>query len=160
MTRCATGTTTQPISAAALPLPTGAATETTLAGVLTTTAFQARINTLGSKTSANSTPVVIASDQAAIPVTAPTSSTGTQTSVTSSATTVTVLASNAARKGAVIFNDSSKSLYIKFGATASLTSFATQLRAGDSYEVPFGYTGIIDGIWASANGFARVTELT
>lgn len=60
---------TQPVSAASLPLPTGAATETTLGGVLTTTAFQARINTLGQKTMANSTPVVLASDQAAIPVT-------------------------------------------------------------------------------------------
>jgi hypothetical protein len=60
---------TQPISAASLPLPTGAATETTLTGVLTTTAFQARINTLGQKTMANSTPVVLASDQSAIPIT-------------------------------------------------------------------------------------------
>ena len=44
------------------------ATETTLSGVLTTTAFQARINTLGQKTSANSTPVVLSSDQSAVPV--------------------------------------------------------------------------------------------
>jgi hypothetical protein len=58
---------TQPISASSLPLPTGAATETTLTGVLTTSAFQARVNTLGQKTMANSTPVVVASDQTAIP---------------------------------------------------------------------------------------------
>lgn len=63
-----TGTTTQPISAATLPLPTGAATEATLATLLTTSAFQARINTLGQKTMANSTPVVLASDQTVIPV--------------------------------------------------------------------------------------------
>lgn len=62
-----TGTTTQPISAASLPLPSGAATESTLATLLTTSAFQARINTLGQKTMANSTPVVISSDQSAIP---------------------------------------------------------------------------------------------
>lgn len=48
-------------------LPTGAATEATLATLLTTTAFQARINTLGQKTMANSTPVVLSSDQSAIP---------------------------------------------------------------------------------------------
>ena len=155
-----TGTTAQPITAAALPLPAGAATETTLASVLTTTAFQARINTLGSKTSANSTPVVIASDQVAIPITPSTSATGTLTNVASSATNVTILASNASRKGATVFNDSNKTLYIKFGTTASATSFTAQLRAGDYYEVPFGYTGIIDGLWASANGSARVTELT
>jgi hypothetical protein len=52
-----------------ISLPTGAATESTLSGVLTTTAFQARINTLGQKTMANSTPVVMSSDQSAVPVT-------------------------------------------------------------------------------------------
>lgn len=63
-----TGATTQPISAAALPLPAGAATEATLATLLTTVAFQARINTLGQKAMAASTPVVLASDQTVIPV--------------------------------------------------------------------------------------------
>lgn len=48
----------------------GSATEATLLGVLTTTAFQARINTLGQKTMANSTPVTLASDQSAIDVNA------------------------------------------------------------------------------------------
>lgn len=56
-----TGTTTQPISAASLPLPTGAATETTLSGL------SAKFGSLGQKTMANSAPVVIASDQSAIP---------------------------------------------------------------------------------------------
>jgi hypothetical protein len=63
-----TGTTTQPISAASLPLPTGAATEATLATRLADATFTGRINTLGQKTMANSTPVVIASDQTVIPV--------------------------------------------------------------------------------------------
>lgn len=63
-----TGTTTQPISAASLPLPTGAATEATLATRLADATFTARINTLGQKTMANSTPVVLASDQTVIPV--------------------------------------------------------------------------------------------
>ena len=62
-----TGTTTQPISAASLPLPAGAATEATLATLLTQAGFEARVNTLGQKTMANSTPVVISSDQSAIP---------------------------------------------------------------------------------------------
>lgn len=46
-----------------ITLPTGAATEATLANVLTTVAFQARINTLGQKVMAGSTPVAISSDQ-------------------------------------------------------------------------------------------------
>lgn len=155
-----TGTTTQPVSAVSLPLPTGAATETTLAGVLTVTAFQARINTLGQKTSANSTPVVIASDQSAIPVTEAVTSTGTLTNVSSSATSVTILAANASRRGATIYNDSSRRLYVKFGTTASITDFTCLIDPGAYYEVPFRYSGRIDGIWASVNGTARVTELT
>jgi hypothetical protein len=60
----------------------------------------------------------------------------------------------------VIFNDSTQVLYIKFGATASATSYTVQVAAGGYYELPMPvYTGIIDGIWASANGNARVTEM-
>lgn len=170
---------TQPISAVALPLPTGAATEATLGGVLTTTAFQARINTLGQKTMANSTPVVLASDQSAISVTGTffqatqpvsiaatvavkelRSATGAQTSVAGSASSVTLLASNANRLGASIYNDSTAILYVRFQATASTSNFSVKLFPDDFYEVPFGYTGIIDGIWASATGNARVTEYT
>lgn len=54
---------TQPVSAASLPLPTGAATETTLA------AASAKLPaTLGQKTMANSMAVAIASDQGTLPV--------------------------------------------------------------------------------------------
>lgn len=88
---------------------------------------------------------------------APTSAT---TSVAASATNVTLLASNNARAGATIYNDSTAILYVKLGATASTTSFAVALQSQEYYEVPFGYTGIIDGIWASATGNARITELT
>jgi len=63
------GTTTQPISVASLPLPSGAATELTLATLLTSSAFTDRINTLGQKVMAASTPVVIASDQSSLSVT-------------------------------------------------------------------------------------------
>lgn len=77
------------------------------------------------------------------------------------ATSATLLAANAARKGAIIYNDSTVYLYIKFGATASLTSFTHKMAPDSMYELPFGYTGKIDGIWASdASGAARVTELT
>ena len=64
-----TGTTIQPISAVSLPLPTDAATETTLTTLLSESTFTTRINTLGQNTMTNSTPVVLASDQSAIPVT-------------------------------------------------------------------------------------------
>ena len=64
-----TGTTTQPVSAASLPLPAGASTEATLATRLADATFTGRINTQGQKAMAASTPVVLPSDQAAIPVT-------------------------------------------------------------------------------------------
>lgn len=86
--------------------------------------------------------------------------TSTLASVASSATSVTLLASNSARIAATIYNDSTQVCYVKFGATASSTSFTVPLATNTYYEVPGGYTGIIDGIWVSANGNARVTELT
>jgi len=54
---------TQPVSAVSLPLPTGASTEATLA------ALSAKFSALGQTTMALSAPVVIASNQSAIPVT-------------------------------------------------------------------------------------------
>lgn len=86
--------------------------------------------------------------------------TATLTNVNSSATNVTVLAANTARIGAQFYNDSTAILYLKFGTTATTTSFTVPLATATYYELPGGYTGNIDGIWASANGAVRVTELT
>lgn len=91
--------------------------------------------------------------------------TATLANVAGSATSVTLLAANDARIGAQITNDSSALLYIKFGTTASTTSYTVVLAGAASapfsyYEIPAGYTGRIDGIWASATGNARVTEIT
>ncbi len=89
------------------------------------------------------------------------SSTATETSVAASSTTVTILSSNASRLGATIWNDSSTAtLYLKLGTTASTSSYTAQVFPSGYYEVPYGYTGEIDGIWSSAVGNARVTELT
>jgi hypothetical protein len=82
------------------------------------------------------------------------------TSVTASATNQTLLSANANRLGATVFNDSSSLLYLKLGATASATSHTIQVPSFGYYELPFSYSGIIDGIWATATGAARVTELT
>ena len=86
--------------------------------------------------------------------------TGTLSNVNGSASNVTLLAANTARLGATIWNDSTAILYVKLGATASATSCTVKLIADAYYEVPFGYYGIIDGIWASATGVARVTEIS
>lgn len=83
------GVTTQPVSVASLPLPAGAATAanqtseisainaitaqldvdlSTRASEVTLNALNSKFSTLGQKTMGNSVPVVIASDQSAIPI--------------------------------------------------------------------------------------------
>lgn len=81
-------------------------------------------------------------------------------SVASSASNVTLFSaadpSNA--EGRTIFNDSTAVLYVKFGATASTSSYTVQIPAGGYFEFPLPvYCGQVDGIWASANGNARLT---
>lgn len=89
-------------------------------------------------------------------------STSTATSVDSSTVSGTILAANAARRGAVIFNTDANALYLLLGAgTASATNTSVILAQNTSYEVPFGYTGIIVGVWsADGTGAAKVTEFT
>lgn len=87
--------------------------------------------------------------------------TASVSSVNDTASSTTLLAINTNRLGATVHNDSTVVLYLKLGATASATSFTVKMAADGYYEVPYGYTGIIDGIWASdASGAARITELT
>lgn len=95
-------------------------------------------------------------------VSTPKSSTPAQSTVADNASNVTILASNASRLGAGISNDSSAALLLKLGATASATSYTVRLVRYAYFEVPYGYTGIIDGIWETdpGDGAARITELT
>ena len=87
-------------------------------------------------------------------------STAVLANVTASATSVTALASSASRKAAYFFNDSSSFGYLKFGATASVTSFTVKIDPFGYYEIPQPvYTGIIDMIHDSATGTMRVTSL-
>jgi hypothetical protein len=90
----------------------------------------------------------------------PKASTSSVTSVAGNAGNVTLLAANTGRLGATIYNDSTAILYLKLGVTASATSFTSKIQPESYYEVPFNYIGIIDGIWASAVGNARITEVS
>lgn len=157
------GTGTFAISAASLPLPSGAATESTL-------------STLNGKvTACNTGAVTISSalpagtnnigdvDVLTLPaVVAATYSTSAVTSVVSAATSTSILASNANRRMAIMVNDSDKNVYVKLGATASTTSFSYKLAPGQTLELPIPvYTGAIDAIWeTSPTGSMRVTEIT
>lgn len=115
-------------------------------------------NANGQTTMVNSAPVVIASDQTPFRT-----STGTKSNVASSASSVTILASNSNRKKAMIYNDSTQVLYLDLtGGTAANTSYTVQIPSQGSWlegDQPI-YTGAITGIWAAANGNARVTEWT
>lgn len=72
----------------------------------------------------------------------------------------TLLAANANRIYATIFNNSGGTINIKLGATASATNFTTQLFNGAYWEVPEFYTGIIDAFATTlAIGDVLVTEL-
>lgn len=85
--------------------------------------------------------------------------TATLANVASSASSVTLFAAAGSTRARTIYNDSTAVLYVKFGTTASATSYTVQLAAGDYYEFPQPcYGGRVDGIWASANGNARVTS--
>lgn len=81
--------------------------------------------------------------------------------IAASAESATLAALNTARRGLLVFNDSNKDMYLKYGATASASSFSVKLAAGAYWEMPHPiYTGIVDAIWATGpTGAARVTEL-
>lgn len=83
----------------------------------------------------------------------------TTSNVSGSAASVNLLTSRRGRVGATFFNDSTAALYIKLGATASTTSFTVKLLQDGYYELPYGYNGNVDGIWASATGAVRITEI-
>lgn len=86
--------------------------------------------------------------------------TPTVTAVNDSATSVEILAANTDRKSAIIYNDSSEILYIKYGGTsASTTDYTYKIAAGAGWIVD-DYNGVIYGIWASdSTGKAMVTEI-
>jgi hypothetical protein len=88
--------------------------------------------------------------------------TATVSSVAGSATAVTLFAAGAGNDAAArtIFNDSTALLYVKFGATASVTDYTVQIPPGGYYEAPAPvYDGLVTGIWAAATGNARLTQV-
>lgn len=162
-------------------LPTGAATETTLSslnakvtavntGAVVLAAGAATIGALTANQTVNVsqingvTPLMGAGNTGtgALRTTRASGGTGTLTNVVSSSSNVTLLASNALRLSASFFNDSTQLCYLKFGATATSSSYTVQMPSLSYYELPGPhiYSGIIDGIWASANGNMRVTEVS
>ena len=72
----------------------------------------------------------------------------------------TIATASTGRLGCTIFNSGPGNLHVMLGtATASTSVFTARLSAGDYYEVPFNYTGLIGGIFATA-GTAEVTTVS
>lgn len=84
----------------------------------------------------------------------------TVTTKASSASSVEIIAANADRNRCYITNKSTAILYVLLGsgtATAT-TAHSLQMAANTNYDLG-DWRGAIQGIWASANGSAQVTEL-
>lgn len=152
-----------PISAASLPLPTGASTsalQTT--GNTSLASIDGKLPaTLGQKAMAASLAVVLASDQSSIPVSntqLTLGTTGADTTVAANAASVTLKASNTARKSLTIRNDGTGILYVSKTATAT-ASAAIKLLQDDTVVIT-DYSGIVTGIWTSANGNAQIEEVS
>ena len=126
----------------------------TASGPLTDTQLRATAVPISGTVTANAGTGTLATNVAA-------ATAATLANVASSASNGTLLASNTSRRGAMVHNDSTQVLYLKYGATASTTSYTVKVPADGYFEFPAPtYTGIVDGIWAAANGNARLTEIT
>jgi hypothetical protein len=84
----------------------------------------------------------------------------TLANVASSATSTTIFAATALARGRTVYNDSTAVLYLALdGSVASNSNYTVQLAAGAYFEFPApAVSGLVTGIWASANGNARVTS--
>ena len=72
----------------------------------------------------------------------------------------TIATASTGRLGCTIYNTGPGNLHVLLGTgTASTSNFTVRLSAGDYYEVPFNYTGLIGGIFATA-GTAEITQLS
>lgn len=88
-----------------------------------------------------------------------------RSSVAGSAAAVTLIAANPGRKGLIIHNDSGATLYIGLGTTTVTASdYTYKVLGSGTYEMPLQaaspFTGQVQGIWDSATGSARITEVT
>ncbi len=104
-------------------------------------------------------PIVITSQGITVSSSATTVASSSISRVANITSTATLLVSNTYRKGAFFYNDSTTNCYVKFGATASLTSYSVKLFSTDTYIMdPPIYVGQVDSICDAANGSMQVTE--
>lgn len=88
-------------------------------------------------------------------------SAATVTALASAATSAQLLAANSSRKGLMLNNTDANAVLVKYGTTASATSFTVRITQNGYWEMPKPiYTGRIDAIWeADGSGSLYATEL-
>ena len=82
------------------------------------------------------------------------------TKVAASTDNIMLVAENLDRFALSFYNNSTDSLYVKFGLGASLDSFTIRIPSYGYFEIPFNncYTGRIDGFWSGVDGSVMITE--
>lgn len=84
--------------------------------------------------------------------------TGTLSNVAEATSSTTLASSSTSRRGFIVFNDTSNPLKLKFGSTASATSFTVIVAAATHWQMPLAlYTGTVTGISVGTGGTWRVT---
>ncbi|MFY7930329.1 MAG: hypothetical protein ACOVS5_15755 [Oligoflexus sp.] len=72
---------------------------------------------------------------------------------------VQLLASNPLRRGATVYNSSTARLALGLGSVPSFAGVFIILDPGAYYELPYGFTGVVHGLWAvGGSGLAEVNE--
>ena len=88
------------------------------------------------------------------------SATATLSALASAATSGQALAANSSRIGVIVYNSDSNAVLLKYGTTASASSFTVRIAGGGHWSMPQPvYTGRIDVIWeADGAGSLYITE--
>lgn len=90
----------------------------------------------------------------------------THTTFAAATSAKTYLNVNTARTGATFINDigSTSNLYLLLGAdvgvAVSATNYTVLLVPNGYYELPYGFSGCVDGIWSATVGNVYITEIS
>ena len=133
------------VSATALPLPDGAATEATLAAV------NAKLPALVSGK------IPVDGTVSTYPLQGTTVTNSNFTSTTASSSLVSAVEG---REVLTVFNEGAGLLYISAGATCTTTSYQVRISAGDYWECPQGQLSLAHTAVFATAGTARVTQVS
>ena len=82
------------------------------------------------------------------------------TSIKTATSVTTLIASNTARRGVTISNNSATSILVKLGGMNTVNDYSLVMFINDYYEVPFNYSGAVSHYASSVAGLVYITEIT